>query len=65
MGKVNALYMEAELEVEDAAYTIVRDAKFLSCAQPEMIAHNAEWIEEARELLNDALAKAERVREAA
>lgn len=65
MAKVNSLYMEQELEVEDAAYELVREAKFVSCAQPEMIAHNLEWIEEARELLNDALAKAGRVREVA
>jgi hypothetical protein len=65
MAKVNSLYMEQELEVEDAAYDILREAKFISCAPSEILAHNAEWLEEAREFLNDALAKASRVREAA
>ena len=52
-------------EAEAATYCLLRDAKFMSCASREVIEHNREWLEEARELLNDALAKASRVREAA
>lgn len=40
-------------EIDD----LLRDAKMLSCAPREAIEHNREWIEEGRELLNDALAK--------
>ena len=48
-------------ETEAATYCLLRDAKLLSCASREAIEHNREWIEEARELLNDALAKISRI----
>ena len=65
MAKVNGLYMDECDEVEGAAWGLLREAKYLSCAPASILARNSDWIEEARELLNDALAKASRVREAA
>lgn len=62
---MSKVWREAFDETEAATYDLLRDAKMLSCAPREAIEHNREWIEEARELLNDALAKADRVREAA
>ena len=50
-----------ELEFDQCCFTIERDADFIACASPRMIARNRLWIEEARERLNDALAKAERI----
>lgn len=58
---MSKVWREACEESEAAIYCLVRDAKLLSCAPPEVIEHNREWIEEAREQLNDALAKADRV----
>lgn len=58
MDRVDYLPAEEIEEAAVAAYDILRDAKYLSCAPREAIQHNQEWIEEARELLNDALAKA-------
>lgn len=58
MTHVDYLPREEIEEVEVAAYDILRDAKYLSCAPREAIQHNQEWLEEARELLNDALSKA-------
>lgn len=58
---MSKVWREAFDETEGLTYDLLRDAKMLSCAPREAIAHNREWIEEARELLNDALAKAERI----
>jgi len=54
-----------ELEFDQACFVIERDADFIACAPPELIVRNLDWILEARERLNDALAKAGRVRIAA
>lgn len=48
---------EAELEFDQACYTVERDADFIATAPASLIARNLPWIEEARERLNDALAK--------
>jgi hypothetical protein len=56
--RIDYLPPEEIEETEVAAYDILRDAKYLSCAPREAIRNSQEWIEEARELLNDALAKA-------
>lgn len=58
MGKIEYLSREEIEEAEVVAYDILRDAKLIVCAPREAIQHSADWIEEARELLNDALAKA-------
>lgn len=47
-------------DLEPIAVDVWRDAGILQCAQPEDLAANRELIEEARERLNDALAKADR-----
>jgi hypothetical protein len=65
MAKVKSLFMDECDEVEGAAWELLREAKYLACAPANILARNSDWIEEARELLNDALAKASRVREAA
>jgi hypothetical protein len=52
--------MDECAEVESAVYEVLREAKYLSCASPSTLAGSSEWIEEARELLNDAIAKAHR-----
>jgi hypothetical protein len=57
---MSKVWREACDEAEAAAYCLLRDAKMLSCAPQAVIEHNREWIEEARELLNDALAKTTR-----
>ena len=57
-SRIEYLSREEIEETEVTAYDILRDAKLLVCAPREAIQHNADWIEEARELLNDALAKA-------
>ena len=58
---MSKVWREACDDAEAATYCLLRDAKMLSCAPPAFIEHNREWIEEARELLNDALAKADRI----
>lgn len=60
MGAVKSLWMDECAEVESAVYEVLREAKYLSCARPDVLAGSAEWLSEARELLNDAIAKAER-----
>jgi hypothetical protein len=50
-----------DLELEHACVELTRDADFIACATPQLIARNRELIEEARERLNDALAKVERI----
>lgn len=67
MGRVKTLYEDKCMEVESAAYTVLREAKYLACASSDILANETtvEWLTEARELLNDALAKAAKVREAA
>ena len=60
MGAVKSLYMDDIVEGEAATYDLLRDAKYLSVAPKYVISHNRDWIVEARELLNDALAKVER-----
>lgn len=61
--------MNAHTFVSDGLEPIVvdvwRDAGILQCAQPEDLAANRAMIEEARERLNDALAKADRAKLAA
>lgn len=54
----------AELEFDQACFVIERDADFIATAPPSLIARNRPWIEEARERLNDALAKADKARAA-
>ena len=63
MGAVKSLWMDTQAEVESAVYDVVQDAKYLTCAPAEILAESQDWLEEARELLNDAIAKATRVRE--
>jgi len=55
----------ADLEMEHACVELGRDADFIALAPAHLIARNRELIEEARERLNDALAKADRLKEAA
>lgn len=52
-------------DLESVVVDVWRDAGILQCAQPEDLALNRDLIEEARERLNDALAKADRMRVAA
>lgn len=47
-------------DIEHACVGLTRDADFIALAPPGLIARNRELIEEARERLNDALAKADR-----
>lgn len=61
MGAVKSLWMDECSEVESAVYDVVQDAKYLTCAPAEMLAEGLDFLEEARELLNDAIAKASRV----
>lgn len=60
MGAVKSLWMDECAEVESAVYDVLKDAKYLSCAPSSTLAGSLEWLEEARELLNDAIAKAAR-----
>lgn len=62
---MSKVWREAFEEAEAAGYCLIRDAKLLSCAPREILEQNREWIEEARDLLNDALDRAGKVREAA
>jgi hypothetical protein len=55
--------MNAELEL--VAYDLWRDARLLSTAQASQLAPLKADLIEAREALNDAIDKAERVKEAA
>lgn len=57
MSATKRLFMEQVEEGEYVAHDLVRDARIMACAPREVITHNRECIEEARELLNDALAK--------
>lgn len=52
---------EAEIEVDLAARQIAADADLLAVAPREFVAANRDLIEEARERLNDALARIGRV----
>lgn len=52
-------------ELEPVAHDIWRDARLLATARPEDLAPYRDDLIEARECLNDAIAKAERVKEAA
>jgi hypothetical protein len=60
MGVMKSMWMDECAEVESAVYEVLREAKYLSCASPSTLAGSGEWLEEARELLNDAIAKAAR-----
>lgn len=51
---------ERALELDHASISVVRDADFIALHPPAWIARNREYLIEARERLNDALAKAER-----
>jgi len=60
MGMTKSLWMDECQEVESAVYDVLKEAKFLACARGSALAGSLEWLEEAREHLNDAIAKAER-----
>jgi hypothetical protein len=62
---MSKVWREACDETEEAIYCLTRDAKLLSCAPSQIIEHNREWIEEARDFLSEALERAGKVREAA
>ena len=51
----------SDLDLEQVAFALLQDAKLLSVARPEQLALQRDWLIEAREELNAAIAKTERV----
>lgn len=60
MGAVKNAFHDEICFGEMVAVDIVRDAKLLACARPEILALSRAEIEEAREHLNDCLHKIDR-----